>query len=629
MAISWPLFQGATSGPEAFTQSEVGRLELLAFVGLVLVAGPVLLWVLERGLAVVVPSSQRPVHGLIVGALYGLLIWKAVGVPESGLLPIAVIGCVAVIISTAWRRFAYVRSLVGLLSFATPVVLVAFLLTAPSQAVWLPANPPEASDAGNGTPVVMLVLDEFPLALLESSPDRIDSRNFPAFAELARAGDWYSNARSSADVTVNAVPALMTGKQPDRQVPPATRNYPRNLFTVLGAAGYEISADEVITDLCPTTYCPRSGTFKSRLAKTLLNGLEYGSPLPSSIADPIERRLEPSAVILEPPPRDQFEEFLRRVQPGERKLWFEHMMLPHIPWIYLPDGSDYLGPIAPGILPTRVEGDDLWSDEEALVDVSLQQAVLQIGFVDREIGRLIKRLKAIGAWDETLFIVVADHGASFEPGLTRRYLTEENSGWVSPVPLFVKYPRQTRGGPVDAQVESTDVYPTVLEALGLPEDSEQDGTELRAAASSETLDALSTRSGPISLDSQSLRRRFEGAVARRNRALPTGSAWDLGGRPDLLKQRRGSRDLRPVDATFDPPWPVADPIPIQHRLPAQVNGLLPAGVDASVVAIELNGTIVATAKTWRSADGRRFSIVLPPERFRNGTNRVRALVPTH
>jgi len=627
LAVAWPIFQGSTSSPEGFTQIDLTRVDLVFFLLATMVAGPVLLWLLELIVTAVRPSFGVTLHALILGGLFALVAWQAAHFLHHSLLTTLSLLAGTVALTAVWLRFAYIRNVTSLLSFAFPVVLIAFLLTAPARAVWLPAKPlPTMAATADGAPVVVLLLDEFPLAGIESAPDRIDRRNFPNFGRLASPSDWYSNARSNADVTINALPALLTGKAPTKPHPPAVRDYPENLFTLLGATGYRLDVSEKVTDLCPTSLCPSRGNTRQRVSRALINGLEFGNPLPSVIETRIVEALRPTDDVFTPPPGEDLRSFVDSIDPKPGTLSFGHVLLPHIPWIYLPDGSDYLGPIAPGILPEKVAGDDHWDSRRPLVDVSFQQAMLQAAFVDRELGRMIRTMKRAGTWDQTLFVVAADHGASFQAGGTRRYLTAENSGWITPVPLFVKFPGQRVGRKVKATAESVDLLPTMLASLGLDIPSDLDGVRLdQPITDQRRTPALSSRLGRITLREAGVRKRFLAAVRYRNRSFPTGSLWDLGRLPELIgRQTRRIPGIRPVAAEYDAPWPVAEPIPIPGRLPAQVSGSLTAGKPGESLAFSLNGRIVATSRTWQQDGRSRFSVILPPDAFREGPNRVKA-----
>jgi len=88
---------------------------------------------------------------------------------------------------------------------------------------------------------------------------------------------------------------------------------------------------------------------------------------------------------------------------------------------------------------------------------------------DDNLGRVIEALKAAGAWDKVLFIVVADHGEELG----------DHGGWFHDqsvyqelvhVPLLVRFPGGAHGGRrVREPVSLVDVAPTVLDAAGLGE----------------------------------------------------------------------------------------------------------------------------------------------------------------
>lgn len=97
-----------------------------------------------------------------------------------------------------------------------------------------------------------------------------------------------------------------------------------------------------------------------------------------------------------------------------------------------------------------------------LYDASVRNA-------DDNLGRVIAELKAAGAWDKVLFVVVADHGEELG----------EHGGWFHDqsvyqelihVPLLVRFPGGAHGGRrVREPVSLVDVAPTVLDAAGLGE----------------------------------------------------------------------------------------------------------------------------------------------------------------
>jgi arylsulfatase A-like enzyme len=92
----------------------------------------------------------------------------------------------------------------------------------------------------------------------------------------------------------------------------------------------------------------------------------------------------------------------------------------------------------------------------------------EIAYVDQQLGRLLDFLRASGQYDDTLIVVVGDHGEAFgEHGdFVHGHLAYDE---IMHVPLIVKFPAgmAAPGGAVDALAQLTDVAPTVLDALGL------------------------------------------------------------------------------------------------------------------------------------------------------------------
>ena len=135
-------------------------------------------------------------------------------------------------------------------------------------------------------------------------------------------------------------------------------------------------------------------------------------------------------------------------------------MLPHFPWEFLPSGRKYI--------PMRQSGLDFprWAESEWWALQGQQRHLLQVGFVDRLLGELLERLKALGLYEKSLIVVTSDHGAAFWPGGDYRAPSSESPEDVMRVPLFVKLPGQRVGQVSDRNVETIDVLPTVLDVIG-------------------------------------------------------------------------------------------------------------------------------------------------------------------
>jgi len=90
-----------------------------------------------------------------------------------------------------------------------------------------------------------------------------------------------------------------------------------------------------------------------------------------------------------------------------------------------------------------------------------------IHWVDRNVGALVTTLQDLGLADRTILVIAADHGEGFREheieGHARTLYTE-----VIDTPLIIALPFHLREGiVVEERVENIDIWPTVLEMLGL------------------------------------------------------------------------------------------------------------------------------------------------------------------
>lgn len=103
-----------------------------------------------------------------------------------------------------------------------------------------------------------------------------------------------------------------------------------------------------------------------------------------------------------------------------------------------------------------------------------------IAYEDEEIGKLLARLRELGLYDNTLIIIVGDHGETFgEHGLMQHAVGSVYQDLVH-VPLLIKYPSQRVGGQSDAWVSEVDLMPTVLDSVGVPLPAGVQGRSLRS-----------------------------------------------------------------------------------------------------------------------------------------------------
>ena len=330
-----------------------------------------------------------------------------------------------------------------------------------------------------------------------------------------------------------AVPAILTGQKPKKGALPILRDHPHNLFTLLGKR-YHLVVHESQTRLCPQSLCKQKGSnAESRLSSLYSDVRTVYLHL---IAPPsLEQRLP---VIDEswgnfggnsgdesfaasdsgaPPKVDLSTFYLSRVRdfnhfvgsfrkpaPGRPTLYFAHILLPHTPWLYFPDGR------ARAVTSTNAPGrnGERWFNGQ-LATQAWQRHLLQVGYTDKLLGKFIARLHKVGLWDKALVIVMPDHGISFRGGDLRRRPTKSNLADLAFIPLFVKYPGQTQGRVVDSRHASTlDIVPTIADTLGVTLPWHVDGTSL-----------LKGGAGSGVVDVAGVRESYRAALAQRQAAL--------------------------------------------------------------------------------------------------------------
>ncbi|WP_182869154.1 sulfatase family protein [Rhodopirellula sp. JC639] len=93
--------------------------------------------------------------------------------------------------------------------------------------------------------------------------------------------------------------------------------------------------------------------------------------------------------------------------------------------------------------------------------------------IDAAIGMLSDVLRQTGNWDNTLVVFLGDHGPPFTRGKTSCY----ESGLR--VPFLVRWPGVSQPHVSDRLVSSVDIYPTILDAVGIELPSPRHGRSLR------------------------------------------------------------------------------------------------------------------------------------------------------
>jgi arylsulfatase A-like enzyme len=334
-----------------------------------------------------------------------------------------------------------------------------------------PAPPPEPKRRlAKDPPVFILLADACQAAHL--SVYGYPRQTSPVIEAFARDAVVFDNAYATASYTRSSVRSLLSGMLPERSslgnltpisdrlptIPEylKTKGYRTSIFTsavtISPAFGFTKGVDDYHQYLA-------GQADKSRTRRIDLDAfgrwLERPGPLFSYI-----HFIEPHFPILPPPPfLDMFSGTKggRPVKRGERLMTL----------------MEHSTALRRAFTPAEVQ--EVVDDYDST-----------IAYVDAEIGRALGHIKKAGLYDESLIIVLADHGeALFEHkawGHSRNVFEE-----TTRVPLLVKFPASMNlRGRVQRVVQLTDIFPTLTDLFGqrvpLP------GKSLLAAVEGRTID---------------------------------------------------------------------------------------------------------------------------------------------
>ncbi len=555
LAIAQPLLDLLGRNPEFFvagryTSSQIIQLGVfVTFAPVVVVA---LLTILTR---IVDRRLARGVFVLLLallGALLGNVIARTLSSDRALVALAAAMGGAAVALVVARARAG--RLLLQYLAGANVLFLVSFLVLSPASR--LLSN--DTTALGGITvptppgPVVVIVLDELPISSLMTVDGGINAERYPSFARLADASTWYRNASNRYALTHFAVPTLLTGRFPVKGQLPTYADHPRNLLSLLGTT-MPVERYEVVTDLCPPTSCaplagqPLSQALHDSSVVYLHRALpaRFRADLPAidhswgGFGDELgtegaARDPEPAAPAAPPPEdgagaddeeADPFEKW-RSLDDGERhapgqaavlvergqaitttpELHLIHVALPHFPWTLSPSGNQLME--YPERITDRANPAWGWSARQ-----QYQLHSMQLGAADVALGAVMDHLDEIGAWDDTTFVVVSDHGVGLL-GDFGRERTPNNVQELFRTAMFIKAAGQTEGEVVDDSAQAVDLVPTLIDLLGIETRWEFDGHSLLDGSEPETEPLVGREVAPL-LD----------LVRAHAAQFPTGDDW--------------------------------------------------------------------------------------------------------
>jgi hypothetical protein len=666
LAVSQPLLNLLGNNADFFTSRQLTSGKVLWFALVVALGIPLVLYALDTIAGMISNRVGWIVHLALVFGFALLLTAQIARKPieaTGGAIGLAAVLAGALL--AIYARSEQVRSIVSLFSPLPLIVLALFLFNTPAHKIVFTGDAKAADVAVKGhVPVVFVALDEFTGTSLLGPDNTIDAKLFPNFAALTNDATYYRNFTASADETTRVMAGLMTGDMWHEHALPIVAEYPHNLFTLFGKH-YRMRVSEEATDLCPVKLCHQTGASSSSVFQDA--GLVY---LHQISPKPLEKKLTPVNETLgkfddgateakdeqnsnydipakksaggidndRPHGRDKilselggggrpgrYEDWLRSIDGKvDRTLYFKHVLLPHVPWQYLPDGRMYRAhaqEYIPGINQEPSFG-DRW-----LLEQGYQRHVMQVAVVDKMIGQLVGRLKQVGIYDKALIVITADNGESFlHPNHDRHIADAVTFTDIASTPLFIKLPNSHSGGYDDRHVSTFDVVPTIAEAAGVKVPWKVDGLSVlhRGDPRPVAVYREQGKKGNVFRASLAEYERARGSALRRKTHLFRHGLYGIGPKPEMLGTAPG--DLgRPVGRLTPEIRKLLEKVDTHSSLlPANITGrVTTAGAHAGMsLALELNGRIAAVGWSAQLKGDKRiyFSFFAPPDTFREGRN---------
>jgi hypothetical protein len=440
-------------------------------------------WLPPRGFDIVATVTMLAITWFFVGNVLTRTLMS--GHPNLG----PVVGLVIALLITLVARRVHMGS--ALFVFASIAAAIPLVSTVWSNAQ-TPATQAFAFDTANPPSVLYVISDElqYPLAFNDKGEIRPELPNLRALSDTATR---YTNVYSGANYTDWAVPAQLTGISDVAGQGNARMDKVRaGLGIVPGLSGkYSIVMQSPIFQFeCKDAGCASVGSGPDVSAFD-----RYWSFAKDTAA--IAGR-----TALAPPFSDAFpsldgkwkdfwsggDEFGNNAEgnsvgkaiaginqsvttyPNTPFFAMWHTIRTHAPWYVDRQGKDIYPnrlPVVEGSHMVGTDKDGKFSTKDLQYLERRLYADSTVDF-DRQLGLLVDDLKTKGRFDNTMIVVVADHGATTGMTADRRFGDTLGQRWaeVAHVPLVIKYPNQSKPD-VSNEVRSTgQIAQTVVNTVG-------------------------------------------------------------------------------------------------------------------------------------------------------------------
>lgn len=323
-----------------------------------------------------------------------------------------------------------------------------------------------------------------------------DKKATPNLDALAAQGTRFAHAYAAAPITAPSHSTILTGKYP------IAHGFRDNALFVL--EDKHVTLAEVLSEAGYST-AAAIGSFPLIARWGLDQGFDlYDDHISGKYENVLgDRVLEKKDIYFEERPASRVNDavlpWLHDIDNRPFFLWL-HYFDPHQPYL-APSPYDQLYPGDPYLA--------------------------EIAYSDEAFGNVVRHLKELGEWENTLVVFTSDHGEGLDEHheATHSMLLYDTTLHV---PLIVRMPSQDGGQVIDTRVGLVDLLPTVLDLLELPIPQDVQGRSL----------AKSVRSGvepdPTELYAETLSPRLAHGWGELRALIDGDRKYVFGPRPELF-----------------------------------------------------------------------------------------------
>jgi len=391
--------------------------------------------------------------------------------------------------------FCYVVIPVLVISVIVVGGKIANSVTVKNQVMASIGGPPARAGARKALPNVIVIVSDS-LRAQSMSLYGHSGKTTPSIEQFAESGTVYLNMHANSTTTVPSLLSILSGEHPlshgrlNRDLPRQPDK--RNLISVLREHGYTTAAVTSNGDaslaslgLAPALTEPEVMAFQFHMFSWLRRFGVY----PTRFSGRMYQDLAAIMPFLAFPRRASVDGNVVDTLAGATEL-ISRLDKPFLLFIHIHEPHD------PHDLPADFKSIPIAADREGVesktglhfysyyapefqtvVDAyrSLYEAAIRS--VDSELSKFLKSLEGTPWFGNSLVILMADHGESFERGYF--YHGEElyeNSTWI---PLVIRFPGQRRGERVPGLIQPLDIAPSVLNALQIAVPDWMEGQPLK------------------------------------------------------------------------------------------------------------------------------------------------------